>query len=87
MQKPFSLPFQASRLAFKINQNIICFRAPFWDIIFLILCLFEKRSLWGPLQNPVGAKMRFKSTKWRQNGAPFLGPDLLLHFGRPSAHF
>ena len=37
----------------------------------------RKWSIWGPLLNPVGAKLCSKSSNWRKHGTKTVGMDLL----------
>ena len=64
--------------------------APGRDFCLIYADFVQKR----PLQNPVAAKIRPKSTKWRHNGLRTVSPELpkfglgfLMDFGRALAHF
>ena len=58
MRKTISYQFRPPILASKINQNIIFAQTPSWtSLLSFCIDFLQKGSLWGPLQNPVGAKM------------------------------
>ena len=58
IRKPIFYHFRPSILASKTNKQLMCFPIRFLDLIFPICFQFvSKYLIWGPLQNPVGAKM------------------------------
>ena len=86
-----------SILISKINPKITFFKTPscipFLMLLLVSYTLFaafillSKEIQWVPKWDPT-------STKWRQNSiqnifmrSPFSGPDFVLHFARPLAHF
>jgi hypothetical protein len=54
------LSFQAFHSNTKINQTTMFFTAVSWTSFSHFLSFFQKWSIWGPLQNPMGAKMASK---------------------------
>ena len=96
MRKPLFEHFGPPIWASKIKQQSYCFPPPFLDILFFnfMLICSKKRSLWGPIRNPVGAntgsKINEVAPKWLQNivpRLPFFSRGFLTHLGCPLAHF
>ena len=57
MRKPLFNNFGPPISASKVNQRIMFVHPPSWTSFFSCYVHFSKNALWGPFQNPVGAKM------------------------------
>ena len=75
IRKHFVYHFRPPILASEINQNIICFRVPFLDTTFLILCYFSQKMITlggGASKNLLAPKWDPQSTEWLKNGTDVL---------------